>query len=134
MKLKGFSLIELMVVIAIIALLAAYAVPSYRQYVIESKRTVAHNKILEIAGAFEKFYANTNGYPDGLTGGGDSLSLSADFLAEEDYSFSVDATDAGGWVITATAKGSQSTDSKCPTITFNNLGQKGPANTECWND
>ena len=62
-RLKGFTLIELVVVIAIIAILAAYAIPSYRQYVIRSKRVEAQNKVLEVAGMDEKFYANTNAYP-----------------------------------------------------------------------
>jgi len=123
---KGFSLIELLVVIVVIALLAAYAIPTYRQYVVESKRADAHARILEIAGMHEKFYANTNAYPADLA----SLGLDASFLTTEDYV--ITSNDDPAWILTATPQGGQATsDTLCPTITLNQLGQKGP-NAECW--
>ena len=127
-KAIGFSLIELLVVIAIIAMLAAYALPNYRDYVMRSKRAEAQNRLLEIAGMFEKFYANTNSYPGGLTGGGSNLDLNASYLTWEDYQ--ITAATGGGWTLTATAIGGQAQDSECPTINYNNLGQKTPLN--CW--
>jgi len=128
-KALGFSLIELLVVIAIVAMLAAYAIPNYRDYVIRSKRSEAQNRILEIAGMFEKHYANTNAYPDSLTGSGATeLGLSTDFLTWENYTISADF--AGGWTLTATAIGGQAQDTECPTINYNNLGQKTPL--DCW--
>lgn len=129
-KSNGFTLIELLVVIAIIALLVAYAVPNYRQYVMESKRTGAQNKLMEIAGMYQKFYANTNAYPTALTGGGAALSLTTGYLNTDDYAMSVVNT-ANGWTLTATAINGQAEDSQCPTLTFNNLSQKGPL-PACW--
>ncbi|MCB1583892.1 MAG: type IV pilin protein [Xanthomonadales bacterium] len=125
----GFTLIELLVVIAIIALLMAYALPNYRQYVIESKRTDAHSRLLEIANMYEKFYTNNNAYPANLA----ALGISPTFFITEDYQITVAAA-GGGWTLTATAINGQVEDTACPAITFNNLGQKGPANSECWND
>lgn len=125
---KGFSLIELLVVIAILAMLAAYAIPNYRQYVLESRRTEAQNRLLEIAGMFEKHYANTNSYPDGLQGGGTALSLTNDFLDWDNYV--VTATYNNGWQLTATAQGGQLDDAPCPTISLDNLGQRTPLS--CW--
>ena len=130
MKNKGFTLIEILVVVAIIALIAAYAIPNYRQYVLESKRSGAHNNLLEVAGMFEKFYANTNAYPTGLSGGGTALNLTAAYLTTDDYQLTMAAA-AGTWTLTATAINGQAQDSTCPTITFNNLGQKGPID-DCW--
>jgi prepilin-type N-terminal cleavage/methylation domain len=124
----GFSLIELLVVIAIVAMLAAYAIPNYRQYVMQSKRAEAQNRLLEIAGMFEKFYANTNRYPAGLSGGGNSLNLTPGYLTWEDYT--ITGTFGGGWTLTATAIGGQAQDTSCATINYNNLGQKTPLN--CW--
>jgi len=125
-NIKGFSLIELLVVLGIIALLASYAVPSYRQYVVKSKRADAHAKLLEIAGLYEKFYANTNQYPTNLT----KLNLNSDFLTSDDYV--ITGTGGIGWVLTATPQGGQAKDDKnCPTITFNQLGEKGPS-ADCW--
>lgn len=133
---KGFSLIELLVVIAIIALLAAYAIPNYRQYVVQSKRAEAHARILELAGMFEKFYANTNAYPAGLVGGGTSLNLSNDFLQWEDYQLNLaDPGNNAVWRIRAQARGEQSADDPdCRNIWFDSLGRKGPINSGCWND
>jgi type IV pilus assembly protein PilE len=131
-KKNGFTLIELLVVIAIIAILMAYAIPNYRQYVISSKRSEAHNKLLEIAGMYEKFYANTNAYPAGLSGGGANLSLTAAYLVDDNYTFTA-ANTATTWTITATATNGQTDDTTCPTITINNLGVAGPS-AECWNN
>src|SRR5690554_153620 len=111
-KYKGFSLIELLVVIAIVAMLAAYAIPNYRQYVLESRRAEAQNRLLEIAGMFEKFYANTNRYPNGLTGGGNNLNLNASYLTWDDYQ--ITANTGGGWTLIATAIGGQTDDKACP--------------------
>jgi len=127
-KINGFSLIELLVVIAIVAMLAAYAIPNYRDYVLRSKRAEAQNRILEIAGMFEKYYANTNRYPGVLTGGGNNLDLDGGYLTWENYQ--ITAATGGGWTLTATAIGGQAQDTECPTINYNNLGQKTPL--ECW--
>lgn len=126
MKTKGFTLIELLVVIAIVAMLAAYAIPNYRQYVVKSKRADAQSKLLEIAGMYERFYANTNAYPVDIT----ALNLGTGYLSTDDYV--ITGTGGGGWVITATPQGPQAADDPtCATITFNQLGQKGPAD-DCW--
>jgi type IV pilus assembly protein PilE len=127
-KSKGFSLTELLVTVLIVAILAAYAIPNYRQYVLESRRTEAQNRLLEVAGMFERFYANINRYPNGLTGGGNNLDLDAGYLTWENYQ--ITAATGGGWTLTATAIGGQAQDTECPTINYNNLGQKTPL--ECW--
>lgn len=128
---NGFTLIELLVVIAIIAMLAAYAIPNYRQYVVESKRSEAHSKLLEVAGMYEKFYANTNAYPSGIS----DLSLGSDFLTWDDYQI-VQAGAAGGatWRVQANARGAQlADDPNCQQIWVDNLGQRGPS-ADCWNN
>jgi len=73
---QGMTLIELIVVVVIIGILAAVAVPSYRNYVIRSQRTDATKALLRLATAQEKFYLQNNRYaleseratapPDGL--------------------------------------------------------------------
>lgn len=132
-KVKGFTLVELMITVAIVALLAAYAIPNYRQYVVESKRVQAHNKLLEVAGMYEKFYANTNRYPSNVSGGGNALDLDASYLVWDDYQITHVNRANGGWTILATARGAQANDdTNCQQIRFNNLQQKTPA--ECWNE
>lgn len=130
-KARGFTLIEMLVVVAIIALLAAYAIPNYRQYVVQSKRAEAHAKLLEVAGMYEKFYANTNRYPTNVTGGGTALSLTNAYLRWEDYRITHQNRPNNGWRLQARARGGQATDdTACLNIRFDNLGNKTPA--ACW--
>ncbi|MCF6319986.1 MAG: type IV pilin protein, partial [Proteobacteria bacterium] len=97
---------------------------------VEAQRTEVKNRILEIAGLFETFYANTNSYPTGLTGGGTALNLSTVYLAWDNYSISLGAA-GGGWTIIADAINQQALDDiPCPQINYNNAGQKTPL--ECW--
>ncbi|MFC3193547.1 type IV pilin protein [Marinicella sediminis] len=132
-KVKGFTLVELLITVAIVALLAAYAIPNYRQYVVQSKRTEAHNKLLEVAGMYEKFYANTNRYPTNVSGGGTALSLDNSYLRWEDYQIRHQDRPNGGWRLQAVALGNQASDDPdCLRIRFDSLGQRTPAG--CWND
>lgn len=63
----GFTLIELMLVVAIIAVLVAIAYPSYRDHLIRSSRTAAQTELLELSSLQEKIYLNTNAYSTSLT-------------------------------------------------------------------
>ncbi len=58
----GFTLTELMIVIAIVALLATIGIPSYRDYARAAKRADAHNSITTIASLQERFFTENNRY------------------------------------------------------------------------
>ena len=64
---RGFSLIELMIVVAVIGILAAIAYPSYRNYVIRSSRAAAQTELLQLANQQEKIYLNSNAYAVSIT-------------------------------------------------------------------
>ncbi|GAB1233747.1 type IV pilin protein [Ferrigenium sp. UT5] len=64
---RGFTLIELMIVVVIIGILAAIAVPSYGSYRIKSSRAAAQTELLQLASVQEKIYLNSNAYSPNLT-------------------------------------------------------------------
>lgn len=64
----GFTLIELMVVVAIIGILAAIAVPNYSAYVVRGSRAAAQTELLQLASLQEKIYLNSNAYTPNITG------------------------------------------------------------------
>lgn len=59
---KGFTLIELMITMAIVGILAAIAFPSYQNYVTRTSREAARTELLELAGLQERIYLNSNAY------------------------------------------------------------------------
>lgn len=66
MKQQGFSLIELMIVVAIVGILAAIAYPSYQNYVLRSGRADGQAKLMEILQAQERFYSQNQTYTANL--------------------------------------------------------------------
>lgn len=65
---NGFTLIELMVVVAIIGILAAIAMPNYSAYIVRSSRAAAQTELLQLASLQEKIFLNSNDYTPNLRG------------------------------------------------------------------
>ncbi len=135
---KGFTLIELMIVVVIIAVLAALAVPAFGRYAYRAHRVDGQELLLRIANAQERFYATNNHYGALTEIGYDSPALS-----EKGY-YSVTSVPAAAstsqtFTVTATPVGAQLAD-VCGPLTINNAGVKtpGPAsassnsNGSCW--
>lgn len=64
---QGFTLIEVMITVAIVAILAAVALPSYRKYVVRAARVEAQTELLELASLQEKIFLNSNSYAFSVT-------------------------------------------------------------------
>lgn len=64
---KGFTLIEVMITVAIVGILAAVALPSYRKYVVRAARVEAQTELLELASLQEKIFLNSNSYAFSVT-------------------------------------------------------------------
>lgn len=122
---KGFTLIELMVVVAILGIIAAFAIPSYNETIRKSRRSDAKVTLLKIAQNLERCFSANNSYTAGCTNFNNTNS-------EEGYYTITTAQNANTFTITAAAKGSQADDTYCATFTLNEAGTKGGAHSDCW--
>ncbi|WP_428624077.1 type IV pilin protein [Sedimenticola sp.] len=118
-KNSGFTLIELMVVVAIIAIIATIGYPSYLGHVQKTHRANIQGEMVSTAQALERCYTTKGAYNDAACIG-DSVF--------DRYNLTIAKT-AETFTITATPTGAQASDS-CGTMTYNQTNTKTPAS--CW--
>jgi len=141
----GFSLIELMIVVAVIAVIAAIGYPSYVNSVVKTKRAAAEGCVAQYAAAMERYYTvnlrydkDAAGNDNGLVGNSPQTRLDCASAQNSgaDYKFSVDATN-DTFTASAEPKDAQaSRDTLCGTLSINQLGTKSATGTDgaakCW--
>jgi len=141
---RGFTLIEVMITVAIVAILAAIALPAYRDQISRGKRSDMQAALVENAGYMQRYYEANNTYLSTGTGA-NAISPSlpnsqSPKTGSKNYDFAIDstATTATTFTLTAAPTGSMSSD-KCGTFTIDNLGQRGIKNAvagqsvaTCW--
>jgi type IV pilus assembly protein PilE len=128
-KSRGFTLIELMITVAIIGILAAIVYPSYTSILEKTRRQEAMRTLLEASQYMESFYAMNLNYSDAVTGSAITGFTTNDEFTDYYGLTAVAATSS--FTLTATPTGVQSNDS-CGTLTITNTGSTTAATTECW--
>jgi type IV pilus assembly protein PilE len=147
----GFTLIELMIVVVIIAILASVAIPSYTGYITDARRQGAVQEMLKIASAQEQFFMDNKAYASTLVAlGYDAQPIGTDvngaIVSATDesamYNFSISSTTTStsgiirAYTVSAIPKAAQlERDTECATLTLTEAGVKkadGVISSECW--
>jgi len=141
---RGVTLMELMIVVAIISMIAAFAYPSYTQHIVNTKRTAATSTLLQIADRQQQFFMDNKSYTNDLT----NLGFGSSPLYVSDNGNAVAAGDAdavylftlanvGATTFTAIAAplgGQLKRDADCGSLTLNQAGARDAlgGGTDCW--
>ena len=144
---RGFTLVELIVAMVIVATLAAIAIPSYSSYVLKSHRTEAKSALLDLASLEERYFSTANTYSNNPSDLGYVGAANVAFpVGSGWYSVLVSVTAAlppgplspGGtpakYTITATAIGQQVADTACATFSVDSTGQQTATSPTCWHN
>jgi type IV pilus assembly protein PilE len=146
---SGFTLIELMVTVAIVTILATIAVTSYTSQVQKSRRTEAKGALLDLAGREERLFSTTNAYSnqESFLGYGAAVPMTAMPFGNNYYTLTAVTPDTvnqpgvtNSYLLTATpvAGTSQANDTQCGSFSLNQLGVQTVSGTytvsQCWGD
>lgn len=139
---QGFTLIELMIVVAVVGILAAIAYPSYQEHVKESRRSNARVDLLQLAQFMERYYTSNGRYTVTTASNAAGPALPYDESPKDgsakyyDLSLLNNAADdltTSAYTLQAVPKGVMNGD-RCGTLTLTNAGVKGAGGDvdDCW--
>ena len=135
---RGFTLIELMIVVLVIGILAAIAIPAYQNYITRAARTKATQGLTNLAGLEERFYYSKNTYTKTLS----DLGITDPYCIEScgdarNYAISIPKANSTTYTLEADPQGAQTQDTTCGKLTLTKEGVKAasgdPSNlSRCW--
>jgi len=124
---RGFTLIELMIAVAVIGILASIAYPSYTEYVRKARRATAESALMDIANKQHTYLLSRRTFSASAT----DLGFSAPQELNGHYTFTVTAPTALTFSVEAKPTGAQAANSE-QTLTINQLGEKSPSAAGYW--
>lgn len=107
---RGFTLIEMMIVVVIVGILAAIAIPNYQQYILRSHRTAAQAEMMDIANRQKQFLLSNRAYVSKTDLEASGYELPTDLSSRYSYVITIGAGTLPSFDITFTAIGAQTDD------------------------
>lgn len=132
---KGFSLLEIVVILIIISLLGSFAIPGYRDYMARARRIDGQTALLDLAVRMENYFSERHTYKTATIGSKQETDVLTTPLSSQGfYLLSILKNTEDSYVLKATAIGAQaSTDTDCPSLTLSSHGRKDPTKpVPCW--